>query len=191
MIEVTGRTYPVEVRYRPVGDDRRSGAGRHRRRRRAGAAGARATCSCSSRESARSTTRADALRRLELHATPRCSRCTPGCRRRSSTASSNPIAAGASCSARTSPRRRSPFPACATSSMPAPPGSPATAAASRSNDCRSNRSRRRRRTSGPGGVDASPREPAFACTARTTSTPARSSPSQRSCAPTWRQSSSR
>ena len=42
VIEVTGRTYPVEVRYRPVGDRRRRpGAGGHRRRRRARAGGPR------------------------------------------------------------------------------------------------------------------------------------------------------
>ena len=61
-----------------------------------------------------------------------------------------PTAAGASCWPPTWPRRRSPCPASATSSTPAPPASPATTAAPRSSACRSRRSARRRRTSGPG-----------------------------------------
>ena len=134
---------------------------------------------------------ADALRRLERPGTSRCCRCTPGCRRPSSTASSSRTAAGASCSARTSPRRRSPCPACASSSTPAPPGSPATAAGSRSSGCRSSRCPRRRPTSAPAGAAVSPRDRASACTARTTSPPGRSSPSRRSCAPTSPRSSCR
>ena len=98
---------------------------------------------------------ADALRTRRSSPAPRCCRCTPGCPPPSSTASSSRTAGGASCSARTSPRRRSPCPACATWSTPASPASPATAGASRSSGCRSSRSRRPRPTSAPGAAAAS------------------------------------
>ena len=62
---------------------------------------------------------ADALRRVVDSATPRSCPSTPACRPPSSTASSSRTAGGGSCSARTSPRPRSPCPACATSSTPA------------------------------------------------------------------------
>ncbi len=86
VIEVTGRTFPVEVRYRPM-DDARSGAGD--RRRRGGAdrrgAGRRARVPVGR---ARDPRHGRCAPRLELRR-PRCCRCTPGCRRPSSTGSSS------------------------------------------------------------------------------------------------------
>ena len=130
VIEVTGRTYPVEVRYRPFGDepdgdgrrdqvqaisdavDELAGERRHARVpvRRAGDPRHR---------------RLPAPARAPRHRGPAAVRPPVGAA--SSTASSSPTAAGASCSARTSPRRRSPCPACAPSSTPARRASPATA----------------------------------------------------------------
>ena len=101
-----------------------------------------------------------AARQLEPAATPRCCRSTPGCRPPSSTGSSNGHhgrAGRGSCWPPTSPRRRSPCPASATWSTPAPPASPATASASRCSACRSSRCRRRRPTSAPAAAGASRR----------------------------------
>ena len=71
------------------------------------------------------------------------------------------------------------------------PASPATRAGSRCSGCRSRRSPRPAPTSGPGAAAASPTASASGSTPRTTSTPARSSPTRRSCAPTWPRSSCR
>ncbi len=101
IIEVSGRTYPVEVRYDPIVDED-DDSGRDQ------IDGHRATPSSSSptrrlgdvlvflsgEREIRDT--AQALDDLQLR-TPKSSRSTPGCRRPSSTASSPPTAAGGSC----------------------------------------------------------------------------------------------
>ena len=150
----------------------------------------RATCSCSSAASGRSATPPTPWARPGCP-TPSPARSTPGCRPPSSTGSSSPTRAGASCWPPTWPRRRSPCPASATSSTPARPASPATTAAPRSSACPSSRSPRRRPTSGPGAAGGWRPASASASTPRTTTTPGPSSPSPRSCAPTWPRSSSR
>ena len=131
VVEVTGRTYPVEVRYRPYGDEVEGSVDRRDQVqaisdavRRAGRASATRSCSCPA--SGRSTTPPTSCA-AATSTTPRCCRCTPGCRRRSSTASSSPTVVAASCSPRTSPRRRSRCPACAPSSTPGRRASLATA----------------------------------------------------------------
>ena len=99
IVEVSGRTYPVEVRYRPVVDPRRPRrrsrprpARRHRRRRRRAAPPrARATSSCSSPASARSATPPTRWRALDLRRhrdppalrPPVAGRAAPGVRPRS------------------------------------------------------------------------------------------------------------
>ena len=65
------------------------------------------------------------------------------------------------------------------------PHLPLLPADSRCSGCRSRRSARPARTSGPAAAAASPTASASGSTPRTTSTPARSSPIRRSCAPTW------
>ena len=62
VVEVSGRTYPVEIRHRPVARGRRPGRRDRRRGRGARCARAPATCSCSSAASARSATPPTALR---------------------------------------------------------------------------------------------------------------------------------
>ncbi len=174
---VSGRAaLPPVRRRRPRRSDRRSrsGAGRDRRRRRARATRAPATCSCSSAASARSTTSPTPCAHDDADtaaaASSRCCRCTPGCRRPSSTGSSSPTAAAGSCCRRTSPRRRSRCPACATWSTPARPGSRGSAGGSRCSGCRSSRCRRRRPTNAPGAAGGSRPASASGSTPRTTST---------------------
>ena len=107
IIEVSGRTYPVEVRYREL--DR--GPDPRHRRRRAGADGR------GPRRHPRLLLRGAGdprcRRRAEEGEAPTghrrsstCCRCTPGCRPPSSTGSSPRTRHGASCSPPTSPRRR-------------------------------------------------------------------------------------
>jgi ATP-dependent helicase HrpA len=102
VIEVTGRTHPVEVRYQPLDDGSTNGrdqiaasCGRSRP----------ATSSCSSPVSARSVT-PPGRSSISACPTPRSSRSTPGCPPPSSTGSSLRTAADASCSRPTSPRPR-------------------------------------------------------------------------------------
>ena len=106
VIEVSGRTYPVEVRYRPLvelaeddedGDgDEETSATRPRRSATPSTSWpprARATSWCSSAASGRSATpptRCASWRRPARCAAPRSCRCTPGCPRPSSTGSSQP-----------------------------------------------------------------------------------------------------
>ena len=101
VIEVSGRTYPVEMRYRPLLELHPDG--RHVVAERDQVTGVveaveelwteappspeATTSSCSSPGSARSATPPRRSRRCGSRA-PRCSRSTPGCRRPSSTASS-------------------------------------------------------------------------------------------------------
>ena len=66
-----------------------------------------------------------------------------------------PIVGGGSCCRRTSPRRRSRCPVCATWSTPDRRASRGTAGGSRSSGCRSSRCRRHPPISVPGDVDAS------------------------------------
>ena len=84
IVAVTGRTYPVEVRYRPFGEDARRrprpGAGDRRRRRRAGRGRARRRARVPQRRARDPRHRRRAAARLAPR-TPRCCRCTPGCRR--------------------------------------------------------------------------------------------------------------
>ena len=226
VVEVSGRTYPVEVRYRPLTPTRsptraprgRPPATRHRpsrpprpwesgpsaksakgartgrrprpgrapqcgtaaasagpRRRRArpddrdlrgrrrAVPGGRATswCSCpASGRSATPTTRCAptwATARDPRHPrhTELC-RCTRGCPRPSSTACSSPTPAGAWCWPPTSPRPRSPCPACGTWSTRARRGSRAGPRPPRSSACPSSRSARRRPRSAPAAAGAWP-----------------------------------
>ena len=97
IIEVTGRTYPVEVRYRPFGDRRRATTTATRCRRSVDAVDELAAegpgdvlVFLSGEREIHDT--ADALRRRRRRRAPRSCRCTPGCRRPSSTASSSRIA---------------------------------------------------------------------------------------------------
>ena len=147
VIEVSGRTYPVEVRYRPADEDAgRPGARRSPPRSTSSACrGARRHPGLPLRRAGDPGHRGRAARR-HAAAAPRCCRCTPGCPRPSSTGSSTPHARPrGSCWPPTSPRPRSPCPASGTWSTRAPRGSPATARGPRCSGCRSSRSRRRRR----------------------------------------------
>ncbi len=155
VVEVSGRTYPVEVRYRPLGWTARTTTTRPPGR------SSTPSTSCaaegpgdilvflSGEREIRDT--ADALRAEPPAATPRSCRSTPGC----PPAEQHRVFAAAhraprSCWPPTSPRRRSPCPASGTSSTRARPASPATATAPRCSGCPSSRSRRRRPTSGTG-----------------------------------------
>ena len=131
VIEVSGRTYPVDVLYRPPRDDEaRPRRGRRQHGRTRSPSSIRATTSwCSCRASARSARRWTSSPRTRCR-TPCCCRCTAASRRPSSSASSRRCRSGASCSRPTSPRRRSPSPASSTWSTPASRASTATACAS-------------------------------------------------------------
>ncbi len=113
VVEVSGRTYPVEVRYRPVVDpddpdadpdrdqvqavcDAVDELSREGPRRRPGLPVRRARDPRHRRGAARTST----------CAAPRCCRCTPGCRPPSSTGCSSRTPGGASCWPPTSPRPR-------------------------------------------------------------------------------------
>ena len=108
VVEVSGRTYPVEVRYRPLAT---RGSGRTRPTR--SATPSRSCCASapgdvlvflSGEREIRDT--AEALRRAAAARTSTSCRSTRGSRRASSSASSSRTTAAASCSPRTSPRRR-------------------------------------------------------------------------------------
>ena len=126
IVEVSGRTYPVEIRYRPLevavprsGGRRRSRRPRPRdrphrdprrdrgdRRRRStnSRPNRRATCWCSCPASARSATPPRLC--AAVSNTPRCCRSTRGCRPPSSRRCSRRTPGAASCWRPTSPRRR-------------------------------------------------------------------------------------
>jgi ATP-dependent helicase HrpA len=135
VIEVEGRTHPVEVRYRPLDDARPRRPGRstrstgHLRRGRGAPPRGAGDMLVFLLRRARDPRHRRCARPSSTCPTPRSSRSTPGCRPPSSTGCSSPTAGGGSCSPPTSPRPRSPCPASASSSTPAPPGSPATATA--------------------------------------------------------------
>ena len=112
IINVSGRSYPVELRYRPVEldeeDDETATAEQDailRGRRRAVAASSRATSWCSSAASARSARRPNRCASTTRRAARSC-RCIRACRRKSSSACSGPRAGAASCSPPMSPRPR-------------------------------------------------------------------------------------
>ena len=117
VIEVTGRTHPVEVRYRPLGEERdqvqaiSEAIDELRRRRRRARVPLRRTGD-------------PRHRRLPPPSPPARHRDPPAVRppvvRRAAPHLPAPIAAGGSCWRRTSPRRRSRCQACARSSTPAP-----------------------------------------------------------------------
>ena len=191
VIEVSGRTFPVEMRYRPLdeqdGDQIAGITDAVRELRRAGPGDV--LVFLSGEREIRDT--ADAL---------------PGPR---------------PARHRGAPALRPPLHRRAAAGVPAPPGAAGRAGHQRGRDVdhrarhplrgrprhrphlplqptvegattsRSSRSRRRRPTSGPAGAGAWPRASASGSTTRTTSTPDPSTPTPRSCAPTWRRSSSR
>ena len=106
VVEVSGRTYPVEVRYR--GPPRRPRPIRPTRSAtpsRSCCASAAATCSCSCPASGRSATPPRSCA-AGCPTTSSCCRCTRGSRPPTSSGCSSRTAGGASCSPPTSPRRR-------------------------------------------------------------------------------------
>ena len=113
VVEVSGRTYPVEVRYRPLVEPDDPGGrprprrdrGRGRRGRGAAPRGARRRARLPQRASARSATRPTRCP-AGSGPTSRSCRSTRASRRPSSSGSSAPTRAGGSCWPRTSPRRR-------------------------------------------------------------------------------------
>ena len=97
VVEVSGRTYPVELRYRPLADPTTPSATRPTRSptpSRSCCASARATCSCSSPASVRSATRPTRWPGGCAPASTSC-RCTRG----------SPRASSSACSGRTRGRR--------------------------------------------------------------------------------------
>ena len=105
VIEVTGRTFPVEVRYRPMDDADQVQAIVGAVEELTGEGPGDVLVFLSGEREIRDA--ADALH--AGRARSRCCRCTPGSRRPSSTGSSSAPrtrSSGASCSPRTSPRRR-------------------------------------------------------------------------------------
>ncbi len=206
IVEVSGRTYPVEIRYRPlevpVPDRRRRRSRRSRprgrahraarpdrgdrRRRRANWRPNRpATCWCSCPVSGRSATPPRRCARL-LDRTPRCCRCTRGCRPPSSRRCSRRTPAGAAGRAghqrrrdvadrarhplRRRPRHRA--------HLPLQPPHQGAAAADRTDLAGLGRAARR-----PVRAHRA-RACASGCTPRRTSTAGRATPTRRSCAPT-------
>ena len=120
IVEVSGRTYPVEVRYRPLDesedDGRRRATASPRTRSRAicdaveelageGAGDVLVFLSRRARDP-RHRRRAPGARRAGGCAAPRSCRCTRGCPPPSSTGSSSRTPAAGSCSPPTSPRPR-------------------------------------------------------------------------------------
>ena len=171
IIEVSGRTYPVEVRYRPLLTDGEADqvggivdavtrAERRRRRRHPGLPvrgagdprrrrGAHRAASCATTEV------------LPLYARLVGRRAAPGVRR----AHRPPGRAGHQRGRDLADRAR----ASATWSTPAPRGSPATRPGPRCSGCPSSRSPRRRPTSGPAAAAGWRPGSASGCTARRTS----------------------
>lgn len=195
IVEVSGRTYPVEVRYRPLLEEDGDDADRDQitaitdavEELQAEGKGDILVFLSGERE-IRDT--ADALTKKQYRFTEVLP-STPVSPTRSSTASSSPTPAAGSFWRPTSPRPRSPFRASSTSSTRATPVSPDTAIAQRSSASRSSRSRRPAPTSARAAAGVRRTASASACTPRTTSTPARSSRTRRSSARTWRASYSR
>ena len=167
VIEVSGRLYPVEVRYRPVADNRKRTTSAISTtpssmpstnwpawpRRHPGLPARRAGI----REGRRGAGR----KRHPAHAEilPLFSACRPSEQDRIF----KPGGGGASCWRPTSPKPRSPCRASATWSIPAGAGQAPIPTATRSNSCRSRRCPRRRPGSGPGVAARWRRACASAC----------------------------
>lgn len=193
IIEVSGRTYPVEVRYRPLLEDDSEDSDRDQ-----------ITAICDAVEELQGEGKGDILVFLsgerEIRDTAdaltkknypraggavgrasRSSRSTPASRTPSSTGCSNSTPGEGSFWRPTSPRPRSPSRASSTLSTPASPGSAATATERRCSGCRSRRSARQVPISARGVAAVRRTASASGCTRRRTSRPARSSPTPRSC----------
>jgi len=182
IVEVSGRTYPVEVRYRPPEDgvDQIEAITAAVDELGLEAPGDVLVFLPASGRSGTPPTRCAGT----CPTAPRCCRCSPGCPRPTSTRCSRRTPAAGSCSRPTSPRRRSPCPESGTWSIPAPPGSPGTAPAPRCSGCRSSGSRRRARTSARAGAGVPLTASASGSTPRRTSSPGPGSPSRRCSGPT-------
>ena len=132
---------PVEVRYRPIGDDDRRrprpDPGHLRRRRRSWRRRVPATCSCSSPASGRSATPPTPSAASSLPHTELLPALRPAVGRRAAPRVRTRTAAGGSCWPPTWPRRRSPCRASSASSTRARPASPATTGARRCSGSRS------------------------------------------------------
>ena len=207
IVEVSGRTYPVEIRYRPLvsehGARRRRGRrqrrprlppGHHRRARRAGARGVGRRAGvplrrerdpgCRGRRARRVRPRdrgGPALRATEFgRAAPRVrdqARPRHPAPRRAGDERRRDEPHGARHQVRGGCRHR--------------PHLALQRRARRCSGCRSRRSARRARTSDPVARDARATGSRSGCTRRRTSPDAPSSPTPRSCAPTWPRSSCR
>ena len=165
IVEVSGRTYPVETRYRPLDEEGGPGPGDQRRDRRARRRGTRRHPGVPVRGAGDPGHRGPAGR--AGNGSTSC-RCTPGCPPPSSTGSSSaarpPASPAGWCWPPTWPRPRSPCPASSTSSTRAPPASPGTATGPRCSGCRSSRSRRPRPTSARAAAGAPRTASASGCT---------------------------
>ena len=195
IVEVSGRAYPVEIRWRPIHEDDadEEGAQEHAIAEaleelvREGPGDVLVFLSSEREIRETAEVLGQAVRRVDRDpAAVRAPR-----RAATSTGSSIPAASGASCSPPTSPRPRSPFPASATSSTPASRASAASTRAPRCSGCRSSRCRRRAPISAPAAAAGSDPASASASTRRRTTRSASASRRPRSCAPTWRRSSCR
>ncbi len=169
IIEVSGRTYPVEVRYRPLvalPEEDEEGEPVVRDQTEAIVDAVHELSAegpgdilvfLPGEREIRDT--ADALGDLDRASSIgdgrgwRSCRCTRGCPPPNSTRCSNATPAVGSCSRPTSPRPRSPCPASGTSWTPAWPGSAVTRRGPRCSACRSRRSARPAPTSGPAAAD--------------------------------------
>ena len=183
IIEVSGRTYPVEVRYRPLdrdgADDQLDG---DRQRGPELPHDGDILVFLSGEREIRDA--AEFLAGASTRAPRSCPLYGRLAAARPAEDLPAPARAAASCWPPTSPRRRSPCRASATSSTPASPASRASASGSRCSGCRSSRSRRPAPPSAPAAAVASPTASASGCTPRRTSTAGPSSPTPRSSAPT-------
>ena len=187
VVEVAGRTYPVEIRYRPLIDptvpEPRDQS--------------QAICDavhelslegtgdilvfCSGEREIRDAVDACLISGC---ATPRCCPCSAASRSQSSTASSHRTPDDAWWSPPTSQKHRSRFRACGMSWMRAWRESPGTADARRCSSSPSKRYRRHRPVSEQVAVDGWAQGSAYACMPRTTSRAGPSSPIPRSYEPT-------
>lgn len=195
IVEVSGRTYPVEVRYRPLLEEDSDDSDRDQ-----------ITAICDAVEELQGEGKgdilvflsgereirdtADALVRKNYRFTevlPLYARLSHAEQHRVFQQHTGRRIVLATNVAETS----SPSRASSTSSTPASPGSAATATAPRSSGCPSSRSRRPAPTSARAAAAVRRTASASACTAKRTSTAGRSSRTPRSCGPTSPPSSSR
>jgi ATP-dependent helicase HrpA len=194
VVEVEGRTFPVEVRYRPLeGEGGGTGEGQAER-------SVNEAIVAAVDEITRQDPRGDvllflpgereirdahqALERRKYRETE-ITRCTRACPRATRTGCSIRDPSAGWCWPPTWPRPRSRCRASATWSIPATRGSSATARGRSWTACISNRSRRPAPTSARAAAGASPRACATAFTRRRISNRGPSSPTRRSVAPAW------